>query len=204
MSRRILALTAVLTVALAILVGLAVRKAALQPAAETTAAIGGPFQLVDQKGATVDQELLKGKWSAVFFGFTHCPDICPTTLFELGQVEKRLGDKAKDFQTVFISVDPGRDTPQAVGEYVSNEAFPRRIVGLTGDAAQTAAAAKAYRVFYQVRGEGPDYAVDHASYTYLMGPRGQFVCPLAYDLTPEQIATKIQAAMRAGPRTETC
>ena len=204
MSRRILALTAVLTVALAILVGLAVQKAVQQPTAETTAAIGGPFQLVDQKGATVDQELLKGKWSAVFFGFTHCPDICPTTLFELGQVEKRLGDRARDFQTVFISVDPGRDTPEVVAEYVSNEAFPQRIVGLTGNEAQTAAAAKAYRVYYEIRGEGRDYAVDHASYTYLMGPRGQFVCPLAYDLTPEQIAEKIETAMRAGPRTETC
>src|SRR5690348_6295021 len=110
MPRRILALIAVLALALAILTGLAVRKGVLGPQSNS-AAIGGPFQLVDTSGRTVDQDVLKGKWSVVFFGFTHCPDVCPTTLFELGQVEPLLGTRANGFQTVFVSLDPARDTP---------------------------------------------------------------------------------------------
>ena len=130
MSRRILAFIAVLALALAILTGLAVRKGVLGPQPQT-AAVGGPFQLIDSSGRTVNQELLKGKWSVVFFGFTHCPDICPTTLFEMAQVEPLLGPRGKDVQTVFVSVDPGRDTPQQVAAYIANPAFPKRLVGLT-------------------------------------------------------------------------
>src|SRR5688572_9677337 len=131
MSRRVLALIAVLAVALAILTGLAVRRGVLAPA-EQTATVGGAFQLVDQTGRTVTEDVLKGKWSAVFFGFTHCPDICPTTMFELGQVEPLLGERAQDFQTVFISVDPRRDTVEQVRAYVATDAFPKRVIGLTG------------------------------------------------------------------------
>ncbi|WP_293682502.1 SCO family protein, partial [uncultured Phenylobacterium sp.] len=148
MSRRILALIALLALALAILTGLAVRKGVLGPQTNT-AAVGGPFQLVDTSGRTVDQGVLKGKWSVVFFGFTHCPDICPTTLFEMAQVEPLLGPKARDLQTVFISVDPSRDTTGQVAAYIANPSFPKRLVGLTGSPAQVDAAAKAYRVFYQ-------------------------------------------------------
>ncbi|MFZ5721399.1 MAG: SCO family protein [Pseudomonadota bacterium] len=203
MSRRILALIAVLALALAILTGLAVRKGVLgsQP---QTAAIGGPFQLVDTTGATVDQDLLKGKWSVVFFGFTHCPDICPTTLFELAQVEPALGARAENFQAVLISVDPQRDTPEQMRAYVANPAFPKRLVGLTGTPAQVDAAAKAYKVFYQKAGEGEDYTVNHASYSYLMSPAGRFVCVLPYELTPEQTAAKIVAAMQQGASAESC
>ena len=99
MSRKVLALIAVLALALAILTGLAVRKGVLGPQPQT-AAVGGPFQLTDTNGRTVDQSVLKGKWSVVFFGYTHCPDVCPTTLFELAQVEPLLGPRARDFQTV--------------------------------------------------------------------------------------------------------
>lgn len=203
MSRRILALIAVLALALAILTGLAVRKGVLgsQPQA---AAVGGPFQLVDTNGTTVDQSVLKGKWSVVFFGFTHCPDICPTTMFELGQVEPLLGARADDFQAVLISVDPARDTVAQMKAYIANPAFPKRVIGLTGSAAQVDAAAKAYRVYYKKSGDGPDYNVDHAAYSYLMNPKGRFACVLPYELTPEQTAAKIQAAMKQGDNAENC
>lgn len=203
MSRRILALIAVLALALAILTGLAVRKGVLGPQPQT-AAVGGPFQLVDTNGGTVDQSVLKGKWSVVFFGFTHCPDICPTTLFELGQVETLLGPKAGEFQSVLISVDPQRDTVAQMKAYMANPAFPKRSLGLTGTPAQTDAAAKAYKVYYQKSGEGPDYTVNHAAYSYLMNPKGRFACVLPYELTPEQTAAKIQAAMKQGPNAESC
>jgi protein SCO1/2 len=115
-----------------------------------------------------------------------------------------LGPRAKDFQTVFISVDPGRDTPEQVRAYVANTAFPKRLIGLTGTAAQVDRTAKAYHVFYQKVGEGPDYAVNHASYSYLMTPKGGFACVLPYELTPEQTAQKILAAMKAGPKATSC
>ena len=203
MSGRVIALIAVLALALAILTGLAVHRGVIGPGSQTVA-VGGPFQLVDQTGRTVSEDVLKGKWSAVFFGFTHCPDICPTTMFELGQVESLLGGRSKDFQTVFISVDPRRDTVEQVRAYVTTDSFPKRVLGLTGSPAQVDAAAKAYRTFYQTRGEGADYQVNHASYTYLMNPRGRFVCVLPYELTPEQTARKITAAMQAGSNAETC
>lgn len=203
MSRRILALIAVLAVALAILTGLAVRRGVLGPQPQT-AAIGGPFQLVDSSGRTVDQDVLRGKWSVVFFGFTQCPDICPTTLFEMGQVEPLLGGKASDLQTVFVSVDPARDTPAQVARYIANPAFPKKLVGLTGSQAQVDAAAKAYRVYYQKQGEGADYTVNHAAYSYLMTPKGRFACVLPYGQGPEKTAARIQAAMKAGPNASSC
>lgn len=203
MSRRTLALFALLALALAILTGLAVRKGVLGPPAQT-ALVGGPFQLVDQTGRAVDEDLLKGKWSAVFFGFTYCPDACPTTLFALAQAEKLMGDRARDLQTVFISVDPARDTPKQVAAYLDNDAFPRSVVGLTGSPEQVARAARAYRAFYQKSGDGPDYMVDHSTITYLMTPRGQFACVIPYGASPEQIAAKITSAMKLGPRAQAC
>jgi len=203
MSRRILALIAVLALALAILTGLAVRKGVLGPGSQS-AAVGGPFQLVDTSGRTVDQSVLKGKWSVVFFGFTHCPDICPTTLFALAQVEPLLGSKGGDVQTVFISVDPGRDTPRQMAAYVANPAFPKHLIGLTGSAAQVDGAAKAYRVYYQKQGEGADYTVNHLAYSYLMTPKGRFACVLPYGEGPEKTAGRIQAAMAAGNNATSC
>ncbi len=203
MSRRMLALIAVLAIALAVLTGLAVRRGVLG-GESPSAAVGGPFTLIDTSGATVDQDVLKGKWSVVFFGFTHCPDICPTTLFELAQVEPLLGTSAKDFQSVFISVDPARDTVAQVKAYLDNPSFPKRLIGLTGSPAQVDAAAKAYRVYYAKFGEGADYQVSHAAYSYLINPKGGFACVLAYELTPEQTAAKVKAAMRLGRGAESC
>ncbi|WP_091742240.1 SCO family protein [Phenylobacterium immobile] len=173
--------------------------------AKPSAAIGGAFQLVDQSGRKVDQGLLKGKWSAVFFGFTYCPDVCPTTLFALGEAERRLGDQARDVQTVFVSVDPERDTPKALGEYLANDAFPKQALGLTGTPEQIAAAAKAYKVYYAKRPlEGGGYTMDHTAITYLMNPSGGFVCPIAHAATPDEIAGKIKAAMAKGRRADSC
>jgi len=203
MSRRTLAIFAVLALAFAILTGLAVRYGILS-AKPQTAAVGGPFQLVDQTGRNVDERLLKGKWSAVFFGFTYCPDVCPTTLFALGQAEKRLGAQANDFQTVFISVDPGRDTPQQVATYISNPGFPTRTWGLTGAPEQVTQAAKAYRVFYQKRGEGDAYSVDHSTIVYLMNPKGQLACVIPHNAPPEVFAAKVQSAMKGGSNGQAC
>ncbi len=202
MSRRILAVIAVLALALAILTGLAVRRGVL--GSQSTVAVGGPFQLVDTSGRTVDQDLLKGKWSVVFFGYTHCPDICPTTLFSLKQVEPLLGAQANDFQTVFVSVDPARDSVAQMRAYVANDAFPKRLIGLTGSQAQVDAAAKAYHVYYQKQGAGDDYQVSHAAYSYLMNPKGRFACVLPPNASPEQTAAKIRTAMQQGPNATSC
>jgi protein SCO1/2 len=148
--------------------------------------------------------VLKRKWSAVFFGFTYCPEACPTTLLALGQTEKLLGRNADDFQTVFISVDPQRDTPKVMANYLSNSAFPRHALGLTGTPQQVAAAAGAYHVFYQRAGDGPDYQVNHSTITYLMSPTGDFVCVIPYGDTPQAMATKIEAAMAHGPHAQSC
>jgi protein SCO1/2 len=205
MSRRTLAIVALLALAFAILTGLAVRSGILSPRPQQqTAAVGGPFQLVDQSGRTVDQRLLKGKWSAVFFGFTHCPDVCPTTMFALGGAEQALGGGAKDFQTVLISVDPARDTPQQMAAYLNNPAFPKQAWGLTGTDAQVKAAAQAYHVYYRKNGEGDDYVVDHSTITYLMSPKGEFVCVLRHGLSPQEIAGHVKTAMAAGPGATRC
>jgi protein SCO1/2 len=201
MSRTMLVILAVLALAFAAITGLAVRKGILG-SQDQSAAIGGPFHLVDQTGKAVDEKLLKGRWSAVFFGFTYCPEACPTTLFALGQTEKLLNDK--DFQTVFISVDPARDTPAKLTTYLSNTAFPRAAVGLTGTADQVAGAAKAYHVFYQKAGEGAGYTINHSTITYLMSPRGQFVCVIPYGAPPEVMTRMIRSAIARGPHAQSC
>ena len=203
MSRTVWVILAVLAVAFAAITGLAVQRGVLGVEGQT-AAIGGPFQLVDQAGKPTDQKVLKGKWSAVFFGYTYCPEACPTTLLALGQTEKLLGPKADDFQTVYISVDPRRDTPKVIANYLSNTSFPRRVVGLTGTPEQTAAAAKAYKVYVQPVGEGDGYQVNHSTVTYLMAPNGKFVCALEYGQTPEQFAAAIRLAMSRGPHATSC
>jgi protein SCO1/2 len=204
MSRTVWVILAILALAFAAITGLAVRRGLLGAQGQT-AAIGGPFHLVDQTGKPTDDKVLKGKWNAVFFGYTYCPEACPTTLLALGQTEKLLGPKAADFQTVYISVDPKRDTPKVIANYLSNSSFPRRVVGLTGDEAQVAAAAKAYKVFYQKVGDQPqDYQVNHSTITYLMSPGGDFVCVIPYGETPEQMAGQIQAAMKQGPHATSC
>jgi protein SCO1/2 len=190
-------------VAALILTGMAAWMLAGPPVRQTaaargTAAIGGGFNLIDQDGKPVDQSILKGKWTAVFFGYTFCPDVCPTTLQTLGAASASLGERAKDFQVVFITVDPERDTPAVLKAYLSSAAFPRGAIGLTGSAEQIAAIAKTYGVFYQKEGSGDGYAVDHSSAIYLMNPDGQYDSVIAYGLTPDETRDQILKAMRRG------
>lgn len=161
------------------------------------ALIGGPFQLVDQSGQAVDQTVLDGRYSAVFFGFTHCPDVCPATLQTLAAASQQLGPKAKDLQVVFISVDPQRDTPAALKAYLDSQHLPVRAIGLTGTPEQVQAVTKAYRVFYEKSPQaGGDYNVDHSTAVYVMDKRGRFDRVMAYGLTPAEIASQLQSAMK--------
>jgi protein SCO1/2 len=159
------------------------------------AAPGGPFTLVDQDGRPVDQSVLKGKWSVVFFGYTFCPDFCPMTLTTLGKTMQQLGPQAAKTQVVFITVDPDRDTPKALKTYLSSQVFPKNIIGLTGTPAQIARAAKDYVVFYQKDGTGPNYTMDHSTALYLMDPKGQFHGVIADGLTPQEQAQQISDAI---------
>jgi protein SCO1/2 len=202
-SRTIWAVLGVLALAFAILTGLAVKRGLLGPQTQTVA-IGGPFHLTDQQGRARTDAALKGKWSAVFFGYTYCPEACPTTLLALGQTEKQLGPRASDFQTVFISVDPERDTPKVMANYLSNGSFPRHVLGLTGTPDEAAQAARAYHVFYQKAGGGTAYDVNHSTITYLMNPKGRFACALPYGATPDVLTAKIKAAMAEGANAERC
>lgn len=162
------------------------------------ALIGGPFQMVDQEGRTVDQTLLDGKWSLVFFGFTYCPDFCPTTLAAIEATKARMGAKGEDLQVVFISVDPERDTPKALKDYLSSDGFPAGVIGLTGTPEQVAATARTYRAIYEKVGEGDAYTMNHSLTIYLMGPDGKFRSALSHDLGPERSAQLIERVMARG------
>jgi protein SCO1/2 len=198
-SRKARNLASNLAAAAAVLALAAAGLAACAPGAGASAASaggpGGPFHLVDENGRPVDQSLLKGKWSVVFFGYTYCPDACPTTLTMLGQTMDELGPKAKDMQVVFITVDPERDTPGQLKTYMSSRVFPRNMVALTGAPAEIAKTAREYGVFYQKEGSGPNYTVDHSVVLYLMDPNGRFSRPIAEGLTPNETRRQITAAM---------
>jgi protein SCO1 len=159
-----------------------------------TVLIGGPFTLVGHDGKPVTDQAFRGKYMLVFFGFTHCPDICPAELQVMSAALDELGPKANDVIPIFITLDPERDTPQAVTDYVRN--FGQRFVGLTGSPEQVAEAAKAYRVTYskfQEEGAKPDdYTIDHVALVYLMGKNGEYLTHFAYG-TP---AAKMAEALR--------
>ena len=146
------------------------------PVAQQIAAIGGPFKLVDQNGQVVTDQDLKGHPFLVFFGFTHCPDVCPTTLFEVSEILRALGPDADRTRALFITVDPERDTPAAMKDYLSS--FDPHMSGLTGDPAQIAAVAKAYRVYFKkVPLDDGSYTMDHTAIVYLMDKTGRFASP---------------------------
>ena len=155
--------------------------------------------MVDQNGKAQTEGVLSGKWSAVFFGYTYCPDVCPTTLQALAQAKRQLGAKGDKFQVVFVSVDPARDTPAQLKTFLGNQGFPGSAVGLTGTDAQVAAVAKAYKVYFHKAGSGADYTVDHVAYTYLMDPKGQFVRIIGTGDTPDDIVYEVGQAMDGNP-----
>ncbi len=154
-------------------------------------AIGGPFQLVDQNGKTVTDADLKGKWSLVYFGYTHCPDACPTALNDISIALADLGPKRDAVRPVFITVDPERDTPKSLKAYVTS--FDAPILALTGSPEQVAKAAKGYRVYYAKHPEaGGDYSMDHSSVIYVMDPGGRFTASFTHESAPEQIAERLK------------
>ncbi len=154
-------------------------------------AIGGPFRLVDQNGATVTDADIKGRPFLVFFGYTHCPDICPATLFEVSEVMRVLGKDADRTGALFITVDPERDTPAAMKDYLSS--FDPHLRGATGDRAAIDAAEKAYRVYAKkVPTTNGDYSMDHTALVYLMDKQGRFVAPFSLKRRPEDAAADLR------------
>jgi protein SCO1/2 len=157
-------------------------------------AIGGPFNLVDQDGKPITDAALKGHPSLVFFGYTHCPDVCPTTLFELSEVMRALGPDADRTTALFISVDPERDTPAVMKDYLSS--FDPHLRGVTGTEAAITAVEKEYRVFAKkVPIEHGDYTMDHTALVYLMDKQGRFVAPFSLNRKPEAAAAALRKYM---------
>jgi protein SCO1 len=144
--------------------------------AVSPSAVGGPFTLTDQDGRTVTETDFKGKPFLVFFGFTHCPDICPAALFDMSETFRRLGPDAEKVSALFISVDPERDTPEKLKDYL--QSFHPRISALTGTQEQIEAVTKAYKAYAKkVPLDGGEYTVDHSAVVYLMDREGRFVAP---------------------------
>jgi protein SCO1/2 len=161
------------------------------PVGQAVAAVGGPFRLTDQHGTAVTDTDMKGKPFLVFFGFTHCPDICPTTLFDMSELMKALGPDAERTGALFITVDPERDTPKVMQDYLSN--FDPHVRGLTGDRTAIDAAIKAYRVYAKkVPLENGDYTMDHTALVYLMDKNGRFVAPFDMSRKPEAEAADLR------------
>ncbi len=154
--------------------------------------IGGPFTLVSGDGHTVTDRDFRGKYLLVYFGYTYCPDVCPTTLNAVAGALDKLGKTADRLQPLFITIDPRRDTPAVIKQYAA--AFSPRLLGLTGTPAQIAAVAKEYHVYYAEHRTGPgpnDYSMDHSSILYLMGPDGRFIAPIRADGTSAEMAAQI-------------
>ena len=166
-----------------------------QTSAETATSIGGPFTLVDQNGRTVTDQDFRGKWMLVYFGYTYCPDVCPTALGRNASAIELLGPKAEQIVPVLITVDPARDTPQALKGYVA--AFHPRMVGLSGSPEQVTAVAREYRVYFgKVPGNDPNsYLMDHTSFSYLVAPDGRFVQFFRDKLSPEEVADSLNRLM---------
>ena len=169
-----------------------------QPSARATPAVtvGGPFSLTAPDGATVTDQTYRGKWLLVYFGYTSCPDSCPTALFEIATALKKLGPDAATLQPIFITIDPQRDTPEVMGEY--SQSFDPRIVGLTGTAEEIDAVSKAYGAYFVRRQTGPgaqDYVMDHSIYIYLMSPQDKFVRGFDTSWSGDQIAAAVRECM---------
>ncbi len=158
--------------------------------------IGGPFTLENGDGKPVTDRDFRGKYMLVYFGYTFCPDVCPTTLTAVADAMDKLGPQAGQVRPLFITVDPKRDTPAVIKQYAA--AFGPSIVGLTGTAAEIATVAKEYRVYYAEHrtGSGPnDYSMDHSSVLYLMDPKGGFIAPMRADLSGAEMAANLKKLM---------
>lgn len=182
-----------------------------------TVPIGGPFSLVDHNGRSVTDEDFAGKYLLVFFGFTNCPDVCPTTLGDIAVALEMLGSNAADVQPLFISLDPERDTPDQMAEYVA--AFDPRIIGLTGSAEQIAAVASEYRIFFEktsvdnyfetdptrrtrIEPEGDEYLISHQGQTYLMSLDNDYLTHFSFGFSPDEMVSTIRKALAELGRPE--
>ena len=192
-SARILVISAAFLAGLFLCFGavLVVSSRMSTPVAQQIAAVGGPFKLIDQNGKAVSDQDLKGRPFLVFFGFTHCPDVCPTTLFDVSEMLRALGPDADRTRALFITVDPERDTPAVMKDYLSS--FDPHLSGLTGDPAAIATVAKAYRVYYKkVPLDGGEYTMDHTAIVYLMDKEGRFVSPFSLKRGTEAAAADLR------------
>ncbi len=179
-----------------LLVGAAAALLLTGRARDSGSSIGGPFALVDGDHKPVTDQDFRGKFMLVYFGYSFCPDVCPTTLNEVADAMDKLGPSAARVQPIFITVDPKRDTPEVIKRYAAN--FSPRLLGLTGTPDQIAKVAKEYRVYYAEHRTGPgpnDYSMDHSSILYLMGPDGQFIQPIPADDNATAIASFIEKAV---------
>lgn len=160
-------------------------------------AVGGPFTLTSQTGETFDSATLEGQPYVVFFGFSHCPEVCPTTLYELSRDLKALDPESKDLRVLFVTVDPERDTPAFLADYVAN--FDPRILGLTGTPEQIAATAKRFHVFYErVPTSDGSYTMNHTALAFLMDRKGRFFGTLDYEEGDEVKLEKLRRLLREG------
>ncbi|PAP95501.1 SCO family protein [Mesorhizobium wenxiniae] len=158
---------------------------------------GAPFTLVDQKGAPITEAAFRGHPSVIFFGFTHCPEVCPTTLFELAGWLKTMGDDGKNLRAYFVTVDPERDTPEIMNAYISN--FSDRILGITGDPEKVHAMVKAFGIYWKKvdTGDG-DYTMDHSSTMLLLNAKGDYAGTIAYGESPDAAVAKLKRLAAAG------
>ncbi len=160
-------------------------------------AYGAPFTLVDQNGQAITEAAFRGQPSAVFFGFTHCPEVCPTTLFEMTGWLDKLGDEGKNIRAYFVTVDPERDTAEVMKNYVSN--VSERITGITGEPDKVLAMAKSFGIFWRkVDLEGGDYTMDHTASVILLDSKGDFAGTIAYEENPDTALAKMKRLATEG------
>ena len=166
---------------------------AQETASSGKARVGGPFTLINQDGETVSEETFRGKYMLIYFGFTFCPDVCPTELGVMSAALDRLGGRAEKVQPIFITIDPERDTPEVMARYV--KLFNPRLVGLTGTPEQIADVAKAYHVFHRKAQDesSSEYTMDHSSIVFLMGPDGEYLKLFPPQTPPDKMAEMIES-----------
>ncbi|MEA3013970.1 MAG: hypothetical protein QOD42_2515 [Sphingomonadales bacterium] len=200
-SRRETLLVALVAFPLAILIAYLLGAFSPEPAGSPprTATLGGPFTLTDQNGRRVSDTAFAGKYRLIYFGYTFCPDVCPVDMQVIGaglrRFEERDPERAARVQPIFISIDPERDTPAVLRQYVS--AFHPRLIGLTGSAEEIAGVARAFGIYYsRAGGSGGGYLMDHTRYAGLYGPQGEPIVGIPHDKGPEGVAAELERWVR--------